>query len=412
MNEKSLPMTLSAETMDECKRKLFDMYGDRYEIIERGETILHTGFLGLVQKSGVKVKYIEKVSPIMPGSSSPKYDNDFSQSRDEILKRVTQNSSVTSLKQMAVMNDKLDQLTKSIENISDQINSGSEVKSESIMRIEEMLEENEFTKAYIKEISEKIRSCFNLAELDDFASVERAVVDWIGESISIARQKAVRPPHIIVIVGPTGVGKTTTIAKIAAQHIKLADQAGISKPQIRFITVDHTRVAAEEQLLHYGEVMEIPVSIAEKTEDLKKLLEECNGSTDLVLIDTSGYSPNDSESIAKLKKLLSVERFTLDVYLACAASTKTRDLRNIMKNYEPFDYGSVILTKCDETTQYGNVISVLNEMHKSVSYVTNGQAVARNISAANVVDFLIRLNGFKIDRNHIEERFSAKYAAD
>ena len=97
-----------------------------------------------------------------------------------------------------------------------------------------------------------------------------------------------------------------------------------------------------------------------------------------------------------------------DVYLAVAASTKARDLKNIMQNYEPFGYTSVIVTKCDETTRLGNIISVLNEKRKSISYWTDGQVISRNIQRAGVVDFLIRLAGFTVDRIHIEEKFGEK----
>lgn len=93
------------------------------------------------------------------------------------------------------------------------------------------------------------------------------------------------------------------------------------------------------------------------------------------------------------------------MYLTIAASTKCRDLRNIIQNYEPFAFNSVIITKCDETQQVGNVISILAEKHKSISFVTYGQSPAKDISRPKVVDFLIRLSGFKIDRVHIEDKF-------
>ena len=76
-----------------------------------------------------------------------------------------------------------------------------------------------------------------------------------------------------------------------------------------------------------------------------------------------------------------------------------------MQNYEPFGYKSVIVTKCDESEQFGNVISVMYEKHKSISYITHGQVASRDITKANVVDFLIRLDNFKVDRIHIEDKF-------
>ena len=126
---------------------------------------------------------------------------------------------------------------------------------------------------------------------------------------------------------------------------------------------------------------------------------------DAIYIDTSGYSPNDSENIGKMKSLLDVPGLSPEMYLAFDAKTKSRDIANIIKNYEPFGYNAVIVTKCDESEQYGNVISALYEKHKSIAYITDGQNAARNIIPANVIYFLTRLEGFNIDRAHIEEKF-------
>ena len=104
---------------------------------------------------------------------------------------------------------------------------------------------------------------------------------------------------------------------------------------------------------------------------------------------------------------INAEGMNPDVYLAVCASTKARDIENIMRNYEPFGYKSVIITKCDESEQYGNIISVLFDSHKSVSYITNGQQIAQGkcIKRAEVVDFLVRLEDFQVDRIHIEDKF-------
>ena len=279
-------------------------------------------------------------------------------------------------------------------------------KHESIKKIEEMLEQNEFSFSFINMIEEKIRNDFSLDQLDNFDLVERRVIDWIGESITIAKELTFRPPHVYIIVGPTGVGKTTTLVKLAAQFVKsyALNHEG-KRPEICFITTDTMRVGAMEQLERWGERLSAPVLKAERAEDLKTLFDENRENMDAIFIDTSGYSPNDANHLAQIKMLLDVPGMNPDVYLAFMASTKSRDLQNIMQNYEPFGYKSVIITKCDESEQFGNVISVLDDKHKTVSYITYGQMAARDISNASVVEFLIRLEGFKIDRVHIENRF-------
>ncbi|MCR5613419.1 GTPase [Treponema sp.] len=392
--------TITGNSLDEVRAKLYEKYGEDYQIIER-RPILKGGFLGFGQKEIIEVKYL--IRNRAASSKTAGTQDSFEQNKNEILKQL--NPTITTTKQIAALDKKLDALTDLFQDKLENLTTSSEAPHANIIRIEELLEENEFSKEYIKDISEKIRSEFSLDELENFDTVEKQVVDWIGESIHIAKKKAHRPPHVIIIVGPTGVGKTTTIAKIAAQQFICASKENLPRPSIRLITTDITRVAAEEQLRHFGDAMEVTVDKAENADDIKHIYRDCKESTDVILIDTSGYSPNDSENIGRLKKNLSVDGLKADVYLAVTASTKARDLRNIIQNYEPFGFSSVIVTKCDETSQYGNIISVLSEKHKEISFVTYGQAVAKNISRPDVVNFLIRLNGFKIDRVHIEDKF-------
>ena len=99
-----------------------------------------------------------------------------------------------------------------------------------------------------------------------------------------------------------------------------------------------------------------------------------------------------------MRALLDLEDLRADVYLVVSATTKARDIANIIQNYEPFGFQSVIISKCDETRQYGNIISVLHEKRKSVSYITDGQRIQQNIHPAEIVRFLINLTDFHVDR--------------
>ena len=398
--------TISGPTFDDCKRRLFDLYGTNYRVLSKRPVRRRSGPFKLMEKDEIEVQYVvnekKETSTAIPSSAL-----DFQRNKEALL-NILQKSSSGSNSEILEIQKQLKALSEQVNAKLDKLAVTPEVKSKSIEKIEQALEVNEFTKEYINSMTDRIRSEFSLDELDHYEMVEQKVVDWIGESISLAPKKVFRPPHIIVIVGPTGVGKTTTVAKLAAQQIFEARNVGRPRPQIRMITIDRTRVAAEEQLRHYGEVMGVNVDKAETAEDVKKIYDDCKASTDVILIDTSGYSPNDSESIGKMKKILSVDGMNADIYLAVSASTKARDLRNIVQNYEPFGYTSVIITKCDETNQYGNILSVLEEKHKSVSYITDGQGVARNIKKANIIDFLIRLENFEIDRTHIDDKFGEK----
>lgn len=404
------------KSLEECKQKLYTLYGSDYSITGKTQT-LYGGFLGFGQKEGVEVTYTVRnkpqplpayTNPMMASFQTAPLENTqtvskseldtFAKNRDSLLKTTTDTVLATQVSK------KLDDIQKQLQGLS----VSSQDKHPTIQKIEDMLAENEFTFKYINKITDRIKSEFSFNELDDFKKVERSVVDWIGQSISIAPDMVYRPPHVIINVGPTGVGKTTTIAKLASNMIIEAKEKQNPRPEIEMLTIDYVRVGALEQLSRFGSMLGVEVLKAEFAKDVQKIYEEYKDRADYIFIDTPGYSPNDSSNIGDMKSVLDVNGLNPDIYLSVAASTKASDLQTIMQNYEPFAYRSVIITKCDETKKYGNIISVLAEKNKSVSYITDGQHVPRNIKKATVVDFLIRLTGFEIDRVHIEDIFGAE----
>ncbi|MBQ6781923.1 MAG: AAA family ATPase [Treponema sp.] len=407
-NEKVSPttQTIVAQTFDECRRQLYNMYGSDYTITGH-RTVLKGGMLGFFQKKCIEATYIVGTRQPQQSVSTPA---DFQKSRDELLRSATGGASTASTIQIAALNKTVEELKKTltskIDNLATATAAQANEKHPTIQKIEELLSENEFTFSYVNQISNRIREEFSYAELDDFDAVQRKVVDWIGESIEIAPRLYRKLPHVIVLVGPTGVGKTTTVAKLAANIVLDARENGKPPARIRMVTIDRTRVGAEEQLRRFGEIMNIDVDKAETSDDVKQIFDTYKDALDVLIIDTSGYSPNDYENIGKMRAMLNVKGLDADVYLTITASTKAKDLVSIIQNYEPFNFGSVIVTKCDETSAYGNVLSVLAEKHKSISYITDGQKVPRNIERASVVTFLKQLDGFTIDRIHIEDTFA------
>ena len=405
-------LKITGRTLDECKAKLFEKFNNEYTICGK-RTMLKGGFFGIGQKEVVEVSYtvdreedVQKktaayTTKLSSGDGTDALDAAaaFNKTKDDLLRAVQ----VTAIN--AAINTRLSQMEDTISKQLKNISFASSEKHPSIKKIESLLEENEFTFSYINEITEKLQSNFTLDALDDFKAVERKVVDWIGKTISIAPEKIQRPPHVVVIVGPTGVGKTTTLVKLATKMVSEAKREERRIPSFAFITTDTMRVGAYEQLASYSTIFETELEKAETVEDLKKLYDEKRENLDAIFIDTSGYSPNDTENIGKMKAVLDVRGMKPDIHLAVAASTKATDLANIMQNYEQFGYNSVIVTKCDESKQYGNIISVLHEKNKKISYIADGQKVVRDIHRADVVQFLIRLSGFDVDRVHIEDEF-------
>lgn len=396
--------TIKGDSLQECKEKLHREYGPNYKIIAADNDFEKCGFLKL------KTKPIKVITYTVNHQSSYNPDNYFinnrseeeelEKNRQEILKN---SANTVAIAQMKEVNKSLEEFKQEMSRQIQSISLNNEIP-ETIKKIEELLEMNEFSLSYIRMIENKIRSTFSLDQLDDYRLVERYVLDWIGESISIAPKKVFRPPHVIIIVGPTGVGKTTTIEKLASNTIIDAKNNHKNRPDLCIVTIDIMKAGALEQLQRVGEILGEEIKKAECAADVQQLYEENKDHVDYIFIDTSGYSPNDSQHIGDMKRILDVQ-MNPDIYLSVSASTKTSDLINIFRNYEPFAYESVIVTKADETKQFGNIISVLWEKHKSISYITDGQGIPRDIRPATVIDILRRLNGFNYDKIHIEDKF-------
>jgi flagellar biosynthesis protein FlhF len=279
-----------------------------------------------------------------------------------------------------------------------------------LVRLEELFYQNDFSPAYAKLMLERVRKEFSLDDLENFDAVQEKVVAWIGETIRIypdslgaAQAAPRRGPRILVLVGPTGVGKTTTIAKLAAAY----GVKGWGKGPLRvvMITIDGYRIAAREQLEKYGDIMKIPVAFVSDDQELRKTIAFYQDDVDLILVDTIGKSPRDAVELGKMKQFLDACGSTAEVHLAVSSGTKFSDIREILRQFAPFNYRAVAITKLDETIRVGNVISALFADGKPVSYITDGQGVEKYIHRAGVVRLLINLEGFLINREAIEARF-------
>ncbi|MBN1242560.1 MAG: flagellar biosynthesis protein FlhF [Spirochaetales bacterium] len=308
----------------------------------------------------------------------------------------------------------LERVLEEVRSIKDSLGpaSRSELREEehpTLARVRELLELNDFSERYRDELVERARSTFPLRDLDDGRAVEDAVIEWIGDDIVLAAEPEARAPRVLVLVGPTGVGKTTTIAKLAAVS---AIGIGGQKPlDTRMITIDNYRIGARQQIETYGSIMGVPVSSVETADDLRKTIAMYR-EAELVLVDTIGKSPRDSVKLAEMREILAACGPGAEVHLAVAATTKTRDMLEIMRQFEPFGYGAVVVTKLDETDRVGNVLSALRERGKPVSWLADGQRVPQDISRATVERFLINLEGFSPDRPKIEERYAAREKRD
>ncbi len=179
----------------------------------------------------------------------------------------------------------------------------------------------------------------------------------------------------MAFVGPTGVGKTTTLAKIAAKYLSSQSNS------IALITIDTYRIAAVEQLKVYGEIMHLPVEVVITPQQLKDALDKHRGK-ELILIDTAGRSPHDALSIIDLQSFLPPE-LEIDNYLVLSATTRDNELLEAYAQFSQIPLHSTIFTKIDECSRLGVLLNIQVQNGNPISYVTNGQRVPEDILEAD-----------------------------
>lgn len=181
-------------------------------------------------------------------------------------------------------------------------------------------------------------------------------------------------PRIIALVGPTGVGKTTTTAKLAAMY-------ALNKGnKVALITMDIFRVGAVEQLKTYSRIMGIPLEVASTPKELEKAVEK-HSACDLIFIDTAGRSHKDKEKLDEMKNFLE-EKIPMEVYLCLSATTKDRELEEILNRFRIFQISKVVFTKIDECESFGNMVNLLMKDNLQIAYFTTGQRVPEDIEIA------------------------------
>jgi len=181
-------------------------------------------------------------------------------------------------------------------------------------------------------------------------------------------------PKVVILVGPTGVGKTTTIAKLAAQY------ALLQKRRVGLITIDTYRIAAVEQLRTYSQIIDVPIRVVYSSNELPSAVREFS-SMDVVFVDTAGRSQRNTMQIGELKACC--ERLSdCEVHLVLSSTTKTRDLYDIVQRFSVMPLHRVIWTKLDESTTFGNILNVAVKHPLPISYVTTGQRVPEDVEVA------------------------------
>lgn len=206
----------------------------------------------------------------------------------------------------------------------------------------------------------------------------KALEKYVRKAIRIANGITLYSdkPKIVALIGPTGVGKTTTLAKIAAKFV-LEEGA-----KVALITADTYRISAVEQLKTYSDILGLPLEIVYNPQALQEAIEK-HKDKQLILLDTAGRSQYNAYQMKELSELLNIDA-DIEKHLVMSATTKTSDGLELLDNFSLCKPDRVIFTKVDETKTHGIILNILHRRKVALSYLTNGQSVPDDIEPASI----------------------------
>ena len=229
----------------------------------------------------------------------------------------------------------------------------------------------------VQSVLDVLRLNLNGEQLAETSLIRAKAIDLLATMIPVADTDPVADGkgRVIALIGPTGVGKTTTIAKLAA-NFKLREGK-----KVGLITIDTYRIAAVDQLRTYADIIEVPLQTVLTAGDLHQMVRSMRG-LDVVLIDTAGRSQNDRLRLNQLRSFLSAAEAD-EVHLVVSATANRRCVVSTLERFIPLGANRIVLTKLDEAATFGSILNVAMAGRVPISYVTTGQDVPEDITAAD-----------------------------
>jgi len=251
--------------------------------------------------------------------------------------------------------------------------------------------DNEVDEKYANQLLEEMEKnkYHNLPMDHILANIYQKMVLKFGKSEEIS--PAPSGPKLVLFIGPTGVGKTTTIAKLSSKYVVE------EKKKVALLTADTYRIAAAEQLRTYADILEVPFRVIYTVEEFRQACSESFRDYDYIFVDTAGHSHQNEEQMGDMEKLIESipENMSYQCFLVLSATTKYRDLLKIARTYKEISNYQLIFTKLDETVSLGNLLNVKMAADTPIAYVTYGQNVPDDIEQFNPQKTVKKLLGGK-----------------
>ncbi len=347
-------------------------------VILNSKIIYTGGILGFFRKKNIEViaavDGIAKLEPKM--KEEPKKKQNLPPIKEVVPESSIQEITNSKEKSPNEIKSELQEMKRMIAGLSS-ANQGLVPYPEPIERVNHMLIEQEID----GELREKLSaSLLEKWYLEGSNSSDQEVLSWCKDFMvsSISNLKfgeITFSKKYVNVVGPTGVGKTTTLAKIAADCILKFNK------KVAFITTDTYRIAAIEQLKTYAKILSIPLEVCYDLADFQKACEKFS-AMDVVLIDTAGRNFRNRQYVEDLRKVVDYNR-EMETFLVLSLAAKQKDMEEIYQQFSQIAIDQFIFTKIDETSNYGSMYNMINKYQIGAAYITNGQDVPDDRIAAS-----------------------------
>ncbi len=261
---------------------------------------------------------------------------------------------------------------------------------ENLILVLKQLLENEVEERIAKKLIEGIHYQLKGDDYNNLKLILDLLLKKISSLIKVVPENNLprSEPKTIALIGPTGVGKTTTIAKLATKN-KL-----INRKKVGLISIDTFRIAAVEQLKTFANIAEIPLKVVYTPDEMINAVSEMK-DMELIYIDTTGRSQKDTPRLKEIKKFLEMIHPD-EVHLVISMTSKLKDIMDVVEKFGIITYNRLLFTKLDETTNLGAALSVITRIKKPLSYLTTGQ---------NVPDDIEKVNPDKLARMIVRRKF-------
>jgi flagellar biosynthesis protein FlhF len=386
-------MKYVAPTMNEAMKKVRNDLGED-AVILNSKVLSSGGVFGLFKK-----RMVEVIAAIDPGIEKEKAEMKRMRSHPDSSKPVSFIKEEPQEKQLISENtfqQELKELKKMIASFTS--SSQFERYDSSIREILIHLQLQGINESLLLQtgdhLEEKLKSSREISK----TGTETLLVEaksFLKEAVSEVHMSGISyKKKYINVIGPTGVGKTTTLAKMAAEAV-------IEKRmKIGFITTDTYRIAAIEQLKTYAGLLNVPVEVVYKLDDYKKAIQKFR-DFDHVFIDTAGRNFREKKYVEDLHKVIDFER-DMETFLVLSLTSKEEDMKEIIRQFSAIEINGLIFTKLDETSSYGSMVNIIKETKTGIAYITTGQDVPEDIIEVNAGEISeLLLKGFSHERSGV-----------